>query len=140
MQNKFIFLLILVCAIPYSILPTLKSIAAAKWPTIKAQLVNYGIVEEQDIAGDGSWHYPNIEYKYTINGKEYTSNSIAIGFWLANIKFFATRLIKKQTSQKVVSVAYNPKNHAESTLATGLQLFHVAQIALVVLTAYFLCF
>ena len=140
MLNKLIFLLILICTVPYSALPAIKSISALKWPKVKGQLINSDIDEEIDVAGDGSRYYPNIKYKYVINGKEYFSQNYAFGFWLTNIKYFAEKIIKKYTSQKIIYVAYNPKNHAESSLLTGLQPYHVAQILLTVFVAYILCF
>ena len=136
---KLLCYLVVYGVLIFSIWQLLRSVSASKWPKAEGEIIYSGVEEENDV--DGSIYFkPNIEYKYSVLGKEYSSKKYAFGFNFisAPFRFFSNRVISKLRSKSVVSVSYNPKKPSESVLLTGIQLFHVFQVLIISIVLYVL--
>jgi len=127
----FLFKLVICVAIygglVYTVLNMLYSLLATQWPKTPGEVAYAGVDEDYD-GSEGSTYKPIIEFKYTVRGKEYTSNRLAFGFMYTGFKFLATDICRKYSNRPNIMVSYNSKKPQNSVLLTGLRLFHVVQL------------
>jgi Protein of unknown function (DUF3592) len=123
---KLCFYIALYGMLFFSIWQLLKSISASKWPKTKGEIIYSGVEEEYD--SEGSTYKPHIEYKYSVNGKEYLSKIYAFGYMSSSFRFLSRNIVNSFPSKSSVLVYYNSKKHSESVLMAGIKLFHVVQI------------
>ena len=98
-----------------------KQKATSQWLTTEGEITKSGIAKDMNLDRGYSLTNADIEYKYNLNGKEYTSNRIYFGS--------AISMTGKEEKSKIlaskyplfgkVKVYYNPENLNESVLETG---------------------
>jgi hypothetical protein len=93
------------------------------WPTVEATIV------ESRIKRRGANYEPQIVYAYAVDGKSYKSHRIAVGFSFARDKRSAERIAASYAKESRVVAAVDPKNHAYSVLARGIQTSHLVVAA-----------
>ncbi|WP_457640029.1 DUF3592 domain-containing protein [Persephonella sp.] len=82
-----------------------------------------GVILKSDIKKDSStvsydYYYPDVLYRYTVNGKEYTSNRIFLTEIASDRKTIEKLVSQFPEGQKVV-VFYNPLKPEDSVLKRG---------------------
>lgn len=95
-----------------------KAIASLTWPTTEGVVISSRVVETGP-ATDVSW-YPHVSYRYSANGKEYTSQAIeVIVVANGNTDFQARRVTERYPAGKRVQVHYDLDNPAVALLEAG---------------------
>ncbi|OPX41020.1 MAG: hypothetical protein DRG82_01810 [Deltaproteobacteria bacterium] len=64
-------------------------------------------------------YYPRVQFKYTVNGRPYTSNRIEFGGTSGGMERVAKRVVNRYPSGKKVNVYYNPKDPQYAILEAG---------------------
>jgi hypothetical protein len=97
--------------------------ASKEWPLTPAQVVNKEVQTHRSTKG-GTTYYPEVRYKYTVLGTEFTQSTRLNGLWSRN------------SAQKVLDefgdrmeIRYNPENPKEHT--TGYEKIRISDILLV---------
>jgi len=100
-----------------------KSKASSQWLTTEGEITKSGTTKDVDIERGYSTSNAIIEYKYTLNGKEYTSNRIYFGssISMTGKEEKSNLLARKYPEFRKVTVYYNPENVKESVLETEAQ-------------------
>lgn len=102
-----------------------KTFLAIRWPKTS------GLVLVSEIEIDNSDYemnyIPKVEYKYSVNNLKYHSDTAYMGT-LSQSKYHAKYLTDKFKLGQVVLVAYNPKNHSDSTLIFGFNRLNISAL------------
>ncbi len=98
-----------------------KSSEATSWPTAQGTMIACKVENHRR---DKGWYYsPSVEYRYMVNGQEYTSHRIA--FSTTGISSERKDVVigylrkNKYTEGSPVVVSYNPSDPRESVLKPG---------------------
>ncbi|WP_051654209.1 DUF3592 domain-containing protein [Persephonella sp. KM09-Lau-8] len=84
------------------------------WPKTEGIIIKSEIQKDKrTIAYD--YYYPHIEYKYTVNGKEYISNRIFLTEMASDYETIK-KLVEKFPEGSKVKVYYNPFNPSDAVL------------------------
>ena len=92
---------------------------AMRWPKTRGRILSSAMVEDtmRTATGQvGTGFYPRVEYTYTVEGKEYTNDSISFGDLRLNYTD-AENVKSKFNPEDEVDVSYNPADPAEAALA-----------------------
>ncbi|MGE0076420.1 MAG: DUF3592 domain-containing protein [Bacteroidales bacterium] len=100
-----------------------KSKASSQWLTTKGEITKSGTTKDMNIERGYSVYNADIEYKYIVNGKEYTSSRIYFGssISMTGKEEKSNLLARKYPLLRKVTVYYNPENEKESVLETETQ-------------------
>ncbi|MEY3788084.1 MAG: hypothetical protein RIQ94_748 [Pseudomonadota bacterium] len=112
----------------------MRSLLALNWPKANGEVACSDILEDND--GEDRWFTPKIEYRYKVRGKEYHSHRIVFGSFVSVFKFKAKFVQEKLRVRQNVTVAYNAMTPSESVLYTGIHLFHVIDVGLLIASFY----
>ena len=121
MRNIFMGLILTALGIGFSIwgYGVMESTRASlKWPTTQALIVRSQIKSTSSL-GAKYQHSADIIYKYTINGKEYTSNKIIAGDYSSGNRRRAQKIIRQYRKGSYVEVYYTPGKPSEAVLIPG---------------------
>ncbi len=94
--------------------------ASASWPTCPGYVV-YSEVKEsvrRDI-GDAPSYSANVTYKYEVDGKEYTSDTVFFGQYNSGFTGIVKKIVERYPVRKRVTVHYDPRNPQTAVLETG---------------------
>jgi hypothetical protein len=64
-------------------------------------------------------HFPVIEYRYTVDGKRYVTDSYCEYPWLLERKWIIRRILANYPAGATVTVYYNPDDPQEAYLQRG---------------------
>jgi hypothetical protein len=93
--------------------------ASLKWPTTRALIV-HSQIKSTSVSGEAGYqHSADITYKYTVNGKEHTSNKIIAGDYSSNSSSRAQKIIRQYREGSYVEAYYNPERPSEAVLIPG---------------------
>ena len=84
-----------------------RAIDSEDWMRIDCEILESKVKE---VKGEGSEYYPEIKYKYTVNGIEYFGNTVRIG-GTSVFRLSATDICKKYHKGRVLKVNVDPNNH-----------------------------
>lgn len=94
-----------------------KAKATEKWPTTEGIVLTAEVNSHQS---DGSTMYkPLIEYKYSVNGKEFKSPKYSYAEYSSSNSDHAYEVINKYPKGERVTVFYNPEKHYDAVLEPG---------------------
>ncbi|MDY6970610.1 MAG: DUF3592 domain-containing protein [Spirochaetota bacterium] len=103
----------------YNVLQNAKQ--SEKWPVVNGTVFLSKIEKHENTTGKGVKrrttvsYLPKIEYKYSINGREYKSNNVVFGQSTEG----AGNIVQRYPKGKKVKVYYNPSDHATAVLEPG---------------------
>jgi len=114
-----------------------KAKASSQWLTAEGEITKSIKTESKVKKGDITTYDAEIEYKYTVNGREYTSDRIYFGssISIGGGEIKSSFLFGKYYASKKVTVFYNPEDEEESVLETGIQneLYWVVAISIIII-------
>ena len=88
--------------------------ASSKWPSAQGTVISSTI--KQSHSKNGTKDDAAIEYKYTVNGKSFTSDRVMFG----TLAFRnAAEVVKQYPQNTKVDVHYNPADPGQATIETG---------------------
>ncbi len=90
--------------------------SAAKWPTAEGQVVSSRAVRG---CGKGSSYYPEIIYRYAVEGMEHVGRRIAFGESGCGSESSVQLLADRFPSNSAVKVYFNPQLPSDSVLIVG---------------------
>ena len=96
--------------------------ASVKWPTAKGIITVSKVVKSESTTGTGTnkrrtvSYHAKIHFKYSVNGKSYTSNNVTFG----QSTKAAGKIVNHYPTGKKVSVFYNPENPKVAVLEPGI--------------------
>ena len=93
-----------------------KADSVKKWPSVKGVVVQSKVVSHLDSESNQTMYSPSITYRYTVNGKEFTSSSYAFVSSSSSRPDFAEKVVSSYPSGKQVVVFYNPENPYKAVL------------------------
>lgn len=88
---------------------------SANWPTVTGQIITSYVESNTDQDGD-TYYSAEIEYRYPVDGDEYTGSTVRIG----GHPYSAHEVVRRYPLYKEVSVAHNPVTPSRSVLEPGL--------------------
>ena len=88
---------------------------SANWPSVTGQIITSFVESSTDQDGD-RYYSAEIEYKYSVDGNEYTGNTVRIG----GHPYSAHDVVRRYPLYKEVSVAHNPVKPSRSVLEPGI--------------------
>jgi hypothetical protein len=96
--------------------------ASGNWPSTKGKVVLTEVKESSSTDEDGSTsrrYSPRVEYAYTVSGRKYTSDQVAIGArWQYSSQAKARAKLAYRSGQQV-DVYYNPQKPDQALLEPG---------------------
>jgi hypothetical protein len=120
-EVTFLYIGLLVYLI-LEVLNIVRNIEARKWGTTS------GYVTEDDVNVEmNSLMVSTITYRYSVSGKEYTSQRIAY----ATLGSIFTVLKDSYIKSKELTVYYNPRNPSISVLIPGFRAFHFINLGVI---------
>ncbi len=90
----------------------------ADWPAVRGEILEAKVRTHRSDNKD-TWSC-RVKYAYEVEGRYYEGDRIAFGYTGSNNESMHSNLQKKLSRSKYVRVYYDPRNPAESTLATGI--------------------
>ena len=93
--------------------------ASLEWPTTRALIVRSQIKSTSASGETGYQRSADITYRYTVNGKAYTSNKIIAGDYSSNSGSRAQKIIRQYGAGSYVEAYYNPDRPGEAVLIPG---------------------
>jgi Protein of unknown function (DUF3592) len=121
MTLQLIFSLFFIAAASAMFLLTLWQLLTAlesrKWPAAPGVVTNARIKEDR--SDNGTVYWPEVWYRFTVNGEERTGNRAFYGG--STTRAFAWTLVRKYPIGTAVQVHYDPDNPKESVLEPGVQ-------------------
>lgn len=96
------------------------AIASVGWPTTE------GVVVLSEVGEGGSGQYtegwwPRVSYRYSVNGREYTSDSVEVeDVGNGNTDRFAWQVVQRYPAGKHVKVYYDPRDPSIAVLEPGI--------------------
>ena len=104
-----------------------KGLESQNWGETQGIILSSQIEERQETDRDYDGgvdttytvYIAKIQYQYTVNGETHISNKISYSYGSTQNKSDAQKLVNKYPSGKSVTVYYNPSNHDEAVLQTG---------------------
>lgn len=96
--------------------------SSLSWPTTRGVIIESRVEYDNRCviyAGDEGCFRPHIAYKYTVDGREYTSNKVSISGFQWCSEFDAHSDQRKYLRYKEVTVYYCPDNPEQSLLQPG---------------------
>ena len=106
------------------------------WKTVDAVITRSEVRSYSDSDNDQMFE-PDIEYKYTYNSQQYTSNKIGFAIYSSSSPKAAENLIGHFALDWKVRAFVNPKNPSESTLKPGLGVYQLSLLGFLVFGFYF---
>ena len=88
---------------------------SANWPTVTGTITTSFIESNTDQDGD-TYYSAKIKYQYSVDGIEYTGNTVRIG----GHPYSAPDVVRRFPLYKEVSVAHNPVKPSRSVLEAGM--------------------
>lgn len=112
----------------YEIVDALRSHTAAYWKSTPGRLKRWEIYH--DVGGEDTHIViKNLEYVYSVGGKDYESSRIGFGFpnWMS-VLYLEKTLKRLLRSAPEVIVFFDPANPQRSVLSVGIQLHHLIKV------------
>lgn len=111
----------MVIGAPFLIKPTFKKISEARqsanWPQTEAEITRSEVKTGQN-RGRPSWD-PIVSYRYSVDGKNYTSSDIAFRGYSTPIPSHAEEVVNKYPVGSKHPVYYSPEDHSKAVLEKG---------------------
>lgn len=95
-----------------------QSVKASNWPSVTGAITNLSLRENTD--SDGTTYGVEVEYRYSVMGRTYTSSRLAFGYASSSGRQAHQDILNKLEHASSVKVRYNPQNPATSTLSSGI--------------------
>jgi Protein of unknown function (DUF3592) len=95
-----------------------QSVEASNWPSVTGTITNLSLRENSD--SDGTTYGVEVEYRYSVMGRTYTSSRLAFGYASSSGRQAHQDILNKLDHASSVNVRYNPQNPATSTLSFGI--------------------
>ena len=111
----FIFHCLSAIALAWFLFLLYRTQAVRKWPTVIGTVIESSVEKDPDLN-----RYPQVRYRYSVNGTEYTSDRILPHGRLATTGTHAVRVVARYKTGSRVRVRVNPRRPADSALETGL--------------------
>jgi len=92
--------------------------SAEKWPTTDGIIFHSTVDSYRE--HDSTMHKPLVQYKYTVNGVNYSSNRVRFGVISTSDGGYANEVVNRYPVGKTVKVYYNPDNPSEALLEPGI--------------------
>ena len=92
--------------------------ASQTWPTAQATITSSGISESHD--DDGTTYHPEVEYRFTVKGKEYTNSKISATGLSSSHESEVQQIIDQYPEGSTQTVHYNPADPSTAILQAGL--------------------
>jgi len=106
---------------PFLVMPTIRSFnqarQSASWPQTDAEITKSEVVKD-DVRGKPSWD-PKISYRYTVNGKDFTSSNVSWRSFNTPIYSHAEEVANKYPVGSVHKTFYSPDDPSRSVLESG---------------------
>ncbi|WP_298861148.1 DUF3592 domain-containing protein [uncultured Gimesia sp.] len=106
---------------PFLVMPTIRSFnqarQSASWPQTDAEITKSEVVKK-DVRGKPSWN-PNISYRYTVDGKDFTSSEVSWRSFNTPIYSHAEEVATKYPVGSVHKAFYSPDDPSKSVLESG---------------------
>ncbi|MEM7208884.1 MAG: DUF3592 domain-containing protein [Pseudomonadota bacterium] len=111
------------------------SLLSAKWPTCIGVLDKWNI--QRDEMKEGATVIDSLKYKYSVSGKEYTSESIGFGF--PTVSLYSQRALDKAFENAPnVTVYYRRSKPNESVIVTGIRAYHSFRLFVITIVICFI--
>lgn len=106
---------------PFLVMPTIRSFnqarQSASWPQTDAEITKSEVVKD-DVRGKPSWD-PKISYRYTVNGKDFTSSNVSWRSFNTPIYSHAEEVANKYPVGSMHKTFYSPDDPSRSVLESG---------------------
>jgi hypothetical protein len=100
------------------------------WPRV------HGVIVSSKVLLIDQSHLPSIEYRYEVDGRPYTGDSLTVGFSYSSSKTWAATFVTRYPAGTAVGIAVDPTNPATSALETGVRRhMYVPLFASILMTA-----
>ena len=102
--------------------PTFEKAQASKnWPTVSGVIKSSEVTQSRSSGKEKKTMYtPNVVFDYELDGRSYTSSSIAVGSgWSSSNSSAAYQITNKYPAGQTVDVAYDPAEPSVAVLETG---------------------
>lgn len=119
-------------------LNAMKSVSAAKWPTVEG-LLDFADID-QDHDSEGFCHEPSVAYHYQVGATSCISHRYAFGFLTRLTRFESVDEVDKVVWREPLIVYYHPRKPHLSVLQTGIRIQHIIHgliFGLVILASQF---
>jgi len=111
----------LIVIAPFIVMPTIRSFnqarQSASWPQTDAEITKSEVVRE-DEKGKPAWD-PKISYRYTVDGKNFTSSKVSWRSFSTSIYIHAEEVATKYPVGSVHKAFYSPDDPSKSILESG---------------------
>ncbi len=111
----------LIIVAPFLVMPTIRSFnqarQSASWPQTDAEITKSEVVKK-DVRGKPSWD-PEISYRYTVDGKDFTSSDVSWRSFNTPIYSHAEEVANKYSVGSVHKAFYSPDDPSKSVLESG---------------------
>jgi hypothetical protein len=93
----------------------------SNWPSITGTITSSSVRTEtrRESNKTSTVYFPNVQYRYKIDGQPYTSSRIAFGNASGGRKSFAQDVVEKYPSGQKITVYYDPDDPQYAILETG---------------------
>jgi hypothetical protein len=95
-----------------------QSVEASNWTSVTGTITNLSLRENSD--SDGTTYGVEVEYRYSVMGRTYTSSRLAFGYASSSGRQAHQDIFNKLEQASSVKIRYNPQNPAASTLSFGI--------------------
>ncbi|ADI02888.1 DUF3592 domain-containing protein [Syntrophothermus lipocalidus] len=96
-----------------------QALASLSWPSCPGRVVSSQVKDISHEPRDGPSYWAEVVYRYTVDGKEYTSENVFFGQYSSGSPGPARRLVDRYPAGKEVTVHYAPDNPALAVLEIG---------------------
>jgi len=93
---------------------------SGNWPTTSGQLSACEVKEVRGSKGRGKRYRVDVNYAYTVNGKQHVSDKLAVGYKAGISESESTAIAQKLQEAEQVAVRYHPDDATRSVLTYGL--------------------
>lgn len=116
---------------------SMASIRALRWRSVQGKIEKWDMGTEPD---ESLTFVRNLEYKYSVQGKDYQSSTIGYGFPFEVEQFYARKALNEVLADApALTVYYDPTNPNLSVLIRGFRRFHAARLSIVLFCFAFMC-
>jgi len=119
MGGFFLSLALLICGLGLTYIGTIRlneGMASLSWQTCEG-IITYSEIEHS--RGRRSSHEGSVRYNYVVDGKQYTGDRYKIGYYGAQVRGQAQKIVSAHPVGAVVTVYYSPSSPEKSVLDPG---------------------
>ncbi len=139
-NKRWIGLIIIAAFTFYQCLNLYKDIKATSWPSVDGQIhwkTNSAGPFRNERRGYviGSLHWKEVQFTYSVNGLQYSSNNLSFGLTFSDDSELTNPFDKEQSPVKVY---FNPLSPSEAVLVPGPKAANISLVALGGLSTFWL--